>query len=144
MKVPGCDKLLRHVFSMSLRRNRSVEEAHPERRRVVLINCTRRSHGSDAKYDQHCTSLPIRSWSCRLTRWPSSYLQLASINGNYAQLEKELLAIVYACQKFDQYIFGKSDLVVELDQTLLETIFSKPIHSAPARLQRMPLQLLRC
>ena len=35
---------------MSLRRNRSVEEAHRERRRVVLINCTRRSHGSDAKY----------------------------------------------------------------------------------------------
>ena len=60
---------------------------------------------------------------------------------NYAQIEKELLAIVYACEKFDQYIFGKSDVVVESDHKPLETIFRKPIHSAPKRLQRMRLRL---
>ena len=60
---------------------------------------------------------------------------------NYAQIEKELLAIVYACEKFDQYIFGKSDVVVESDHKPLETIFRKPVHSAPKRLQRMRLRL---
>ena len=60
---------------------------------------------------------------------------------NYAQIEKELLAIVYACEKFDQYIYGKSDVVVESDHKPLETIFRKPIHSAPKRLQRMRLRL---
>ena len=60
---------------------------------------------------------------------------------NYAQIEKELLAIVYACEKFDQYIFGKSDVIVESDHKPLETIFRKPIHSSPKRLQRMRLRL---
>nr|XP_058968946.1 uncharacterized protein LOC131795390 [Pocillopora verrucosa] len=53
---------------------------------------------------------------------------------NYAQIEKELLAIVLACEKFDQYIFGRSDVVVQSDHNPLETIFKKPIHSSPKRL----------
>ena len=40
---------------------------------------------------------------------------------NYAQIEKELLAIVFACEKFDQYIFGRSDVVVQSDHNPLET-----------------------
>ena len=60
---------------------------------------------------------------------------------NYAQIEKELLAIVFACEKFDQYIFGRSDVVVQSDHKLLETIFKKPIHSSPKRLQQMQLRL---
>ena len=35
---------------------------------------------------------------------------------NYAQIEKELLAIAYACEKFDQYIFGRSNVIVHSDQ----------------------------
>jgi len=45
---------------------------------------------------------------------------------NYAQIEKELLAIVYACEKFDQYIFGRSNVIVQSDHKPLETIFRKP------------------
>lgn len=60
---------------------------------------------------------------------------------NYAQIEKELLAIVYACEKFDQYIFGRSNVIVQSDHKPLETIFRKPIHSSPKRLQRMRLCL---
>ena len=60
---------------------------------------------------------------------------------NYAQIEKELLAIVYACEKFDQYIFGRSNVIVQSDHKQLETIFKKPIHSSPKRLQRMRLRL---
>ena len=60
---------------------------------------------------------------------------------NYAQIEKELLAIVFACEKFDQYIFGRSDVVVQSDHKPLETIFKKPIHSSPKRLQQMQLCL---
>ena len=67
---------------------------------------------------------------------------LTATERNYAQIEKELLAIVYACEKFDQYIFGKSDVVVESDHKPLETIFRKPIHSAPKRLQRMRLRTM--
>ena len=60
---------------------------------------------------------------------------------NYAQIEKELLAIVFACENFDQYIFGRSDVVVEADHRPLETIFKKPILTSPKRLQRIRLRL---
>ncbi|KAJ8375814.1 hypothetical protein SKAU_G00063940 [Synaphobranchus kaupii] len=58
----------------------------------------------------------------------------------YAQIEKELLAVVFACSKFNNYIYGKH-ILIETDHQTLVTILSKPIHTAPARLQRMMLRL---
>ena len=58
----------------------------------------------------------------------------------YAQIEKELLAICYACERFRQYILGNST-IVESDHKPLEMIFKKQIHLAPLRLQRMLLRL---
>lgn len=58
----------------------------------------------------------------------------------YAQIEKDLLAVVFACSKFRDYIYGKAT-VVKTDHQPLVTILRKPIHAAPAHLQRMPLQL---
>ena len=60
---------------------------------------------------------------------------------SYAQIERELLTIVFACEKFDQYIFGRSDVIVQSDHRPLETIFKKPIHNSQKRLQRMRLRL---
>ena len=60
---------------------------------------------------------------------------------NYAQIEKELLAIVFGVEKFHSYVYGKSDDVVESDHKPLETIFKKPLSLAPPRLQRMLLRL---
>ena len=54
---------------------------------------------------------------------------------NYAQIEKELLTIVFSCEKSDQYIFGRSDVVIQSDHKPLETIFKKPICSSPKRLR---------
>uniref|UniRef100_A0A9J8CJP5 ribonuclease H n=1 Tax=Cyprinus carpio carpio TaxID=630221 RepID=A0A9J8CJP5_CYPCA len=51
----------------------------------------------------------------------------------YAQIEKELLAIVFACTKFNDYIYGKQ-IHIETDHQPLVTILNKPIHTAPARL----------
>ena len=50
---------------------------------------------------------------------------------NCVQIEKEILAKVYACEKFDQYIFGRSNVIVQSDRKPLETIFGNPIHSSP-------------
>ena len=59
----------------------------------------------------------------------------------YAQIEKELLAIVYACNHFEAYIYGRKLVHVETDHQPLETIVQKPLHTAPKHLQRMLLQL---
>ena len=61
----------------------------------------------------------------------------------YAQIEKELLAIVFACERFDSYIYGLEGIKVESDHKPLESIFLKPLHAAPQRLQRMLLRLQR-
>ena len=68
---------------------------------------------------------------------------LTQTETRYAQIEKELLAIVFACKKFDKYIFGRDVVHVETDHKPLEEIFKKSLCDAPARLQRMLLRLQR-
>lgn len=48
--------------------------------------------------------------------------------------------MVFACSKFNDYVYGKP-VTVETDHQPLVTIIKKPIHAAPARLQRMMLKL---
>ena len=59
---------------------------------------------------------------------------------NYAQIEKELLAVVFGCAKFEGYIVGR-DVTIETDHKPLESIIKKPLHASPLRLQRMLVQL---
>ena len=68
---------------------------------------------------------------------------LSPTERNYAQMEKEYLAIVFGCQRFDQYLARMDKIIVESDNKPLQPIFLKPIHAAPCRLQRMLLRLLR-
>ena len=60
---------------------------------------------------------------------------------NYAQIEKELLAVVFAMTRFRQYMYGRK-VTVDSDHKQLQAIAAKPLASAPKRLQRMFLVLL--
>ena len=60
----------------------------------------------------------------------------------YAQIEKELLAVVFAFTRFHHYVYGK-EVKVESDYKPLESITKKALSAAPPRLQRMLLQLQR-
>lgn len=62
---------------------------------------------------------------------------------NYAQIEKELYACVFACDRFYAYIYGRGDITIETDHKPLISIIKKPIVDAPPRLQRMLLRLQR-
>ena len=72
----------------------------------------------------------------------ASYALSPTESESYVQLEKECLAVVFGCEHFDQYVYGKA-LIVESDHKPLEVIFKKSIHKAPARLQKMLLRLQR-
>ena len=61
---------------------------------------------------------------------------------NYAQIEKEALAIPLRCTKFHHYVFGRH-VLVEIDHKPLQSIFKKPLHQAPPRLQRRILSLVK-
>lgn len=58
----------------------------------------------------------------------------------YAQIEKETLAIAFGCQRFHQYVFGKQ-FTVESDHRPLEIIFKKPLDQCPLRIQRLRITL---
>ncbi|KAJ8008834.1 hypothetical protein DPEC_G00082540 [Dallia pectoralis] len=79
--------------------------------------------------------------ACLQEERPVAYASrtLTDTETRYAQIEKELLAVVFACTKFKDYVYGKPT-VIETDHQPLVTILKKPIHTAPARLQ-MLLQL---
>ena len=61
----------------------------------------------------------------------------------YAQIEKELLAVVFAMERFHQFTYGQS-VTVESDYRPLEMIMKKNLSAAPPRLQRMLLRLQQC
>ncbi|XP_048582090.1 uncharacterized protein K02A2.6-like [Nematostella vectensis] len=53
-----------------------------------------------------------------------------------------MLAVVYSLQKFDQYVYGR-EVTVESDHKPLAAIVTKPLRSAPKRLQGMLLKMQR-
>ena len=59
---------------------------------------------------------------------------------NSSQIERELLAVLFGMELFDQYTFGRS-VIVHSDHKPLQVILKKPIMDAPQRLQRMLLRL---
>ncbi|VDI25347.1 Hypothetical predicted protein [Mytilus galloprovincialis] len=67
---------------------------------------------------------------------------LTKTEQNYAQIEKELLAVVFGMEKFHQYTYGRK-VYVESDHKPLESLYKKPLYHAPKRLQRMFLRLQR-
>ena len=46
----------------------------------------------------------------------------------YAQIEKEMLAIVFTCSKFHKLLFGRKDVTLETDYLPLLRIFEKKTH----------------
>ena len=60
----------------------------------------------------------------------------------YTNIERELLAIVFACQRFSTYLLGRS-VIAESDHKPLEMIAMKNLVNAPPHLQRMLLELQR-
>ena len=66
---------------------------------------------------------------------PIAYVSraLTDCEEKYAQIEKEALAISFACLKFRDYVYGNR-VFVKTDHKPLEIIFKKDLHKAPKRL----------
>ncbi|XP_038055804.1 uncharacterized protein K02A2.6-like [Patiria miniata] len=66
---------------------------------------------------------------------------LSDTETRYAVIEKEMLAVVFALEKWHQYTFGRH-VTVYSDHKPLESIVKKPLDKAPRRLQGMLLRAL--
>jgi hypothetical protein len=67
---------------------------------------------------------------------------LSECEQNYAQIEKELLAIMYSLEKFHYYTYGQH-VEIQTDHKPLLVIVNKDITKTTARLQRLLLKLLK-
>ena len=69
---------------------------------------------------------------------PVAYVSrsLIASEQNYAQIHTEFLAIVFACEKFHQYVYGQPVEIV-IGQKSLESLTKKNLNQVSPRLQRM-------
>ena len=65
---------------------------------------------------------------------------LSDTEKRYAHIEKETLAVVFGCERFHNYLYGRKFLV-ESDHKPLEVIVKKTLDKAPPRIQRFLLKL---
>ena len=64
---------------------------------------------------------------------PAAYASksLSPAEQDYAQIEKEMCAMLFGTERFHQYIYGRN-VAVTTDHKPLEAILSKPLSAAPA------------
>ena len=61
----------------------------------------------------------------------------------YAQIEKEALALVYACEKFSDYVLGKNILLETDHKPLVPLLGNKSLDALPSRVLRFRIPLMR-
>ncbi|XP_036341596.1 uncharacterized protein K02A2.6-like [Rhagoletis pomonella] len=100
---------------------------NPKKQLVMSVDASKYAVGAVIMHDRN----PVAYASASLTETQT----------NYAQIEKELFAILYGCTRFHQYVYGRH-VLVETDHKPLVTLVNKPLYKIPARLQRFMLRLL--
>ena len=68
--------------------------------------------------------------------------RLTNLERNWAQIELECMATVFALERFHTYVYGRH-VTCETDHRPLLSITKKALSTAPTRLQRMLLRLQR-
>ena len=93
---------------------------------VLTVDASQKGHGAAILQEGRPVAFASRS--------------LSETEKSYAQIEKETLAVVFGCEKFQHYLYGRK-FTVESDHKPLEFIFKKPLNKAPPRIQRFMLRL---
>ena len=111
-----------------LKKQRSKPLGYYDRRKEVIVQADASLRGLGACLIQDGKPIAFASKS------------LTGAESHYANIERELLAVVFACIRFNTYLQGRR-FTVQSDHKPLEMIHLKSMHNAPPRLQRMLLQL---
>ena len=68
---------------------------------------------------------------------------MSSTEQRYAQIEKEVLAITWACQRFNNYLLGLHFHIETDHKPLVPLLGTKSLEDLPPRVQRFRLRLMR-
>ena len=115
-------------MKQSICREVSLTYFDPEKETVVQVDAFLRGLGSALVQESKVIAFASRA--------------LTDTEEGYANVEREMLAVVVACEKFHSYIFGKK-FTAESDHKPVEMIHLKNLTAAPPRLQRMLLRIQR-
>ena len=107
---------------------REVTLAYFDPQAETVIQTDASSRGLGAVLIQHGKPIAFASKS------------LSDCEQRYANIEREMLAVVFGCERFHMYVYGKS-FILESDHKPLEMINLKNLAAAPQRLQRMFLRV---
>jgi transposase InsO family protein len=66
---------------------------------------------------------------------------LTETEQRYSAIEKEMLAVCFGCEKFYVYLYGQN-FKVKSDHKPLQSLWGKPLHLVPLRLQKMMLRIM--
>ena len=96
----------------------------------------------------YCDASPVGISAILLQRSPNgeskvvSYASrsLTETEQRYSQIERECLAVVYACERHRLYLLGRN-FTIYTDQKALVKIFSNPQSTVPLRIERMTLRI---
>ena len=111
-----------------LKKQTSKPLGHYDRRNEVIVQADASLRGLGARLIQDGKPIAFASKS------------LTGAESRYANIERELLTVVFACIRFNTYLQG-CRFTVQSDHKPLEMIHLKSMHNTPPRLQRMLLQL---
>ena len=67
---------------------------------------------------------------------------LTDVQTRWSQIEIELYAVVFGCEKYHRYIYGSAETVILTDHRPLLHILNNPAAKLPARLERLCLRLM--
>ena len=107
-------------------------------------------HTADTKVSAYASSFGLDAVILQRTEGNSSWRPVAFASRTmtdtevrYAQIEKEALALTWACERFSMYLLGKSFILETDHKPLLSLLSAKNLDSLPPRILQFCLRMMR-